>query len=72
MHKSRDFAEKFSGAPDALSRVEAGIHQRLVVGFGGVLVESGGGLGAEVAVASVEVERADAVFATDTGEAHAA
>ena len=63
---------KISGAPDALLRVEAGIHQRLVVGFGGVLVESGGGLGAEVAVASVEVERADAVLAAHTGEAHAA
>ena len=72
MRISRDINEKFSGAPDALLRVEAGIHQRLVVGFGGVLVESGGGLGAEVAVASVEVERADAVLAADTGEAHAA
>src|ERR1700738_4088380 len=72
LRKSRALAEKFSGAPDALLRGEAGIHHRLVVRFGGVLVESGGGLGAEVAVASVEVERADAVLAADTGEAHAA
>ena len=64
--------KKFSGTPDALLRVEAGIHHRLVVGFGGVLVESGGSLGAEVAVASVEVERAHAVVAAHTGEAHAA
>jgi hypothetical protein len=72
LRKSRDLTGKFSGAPDALLRVEAGIHQRLVVGFGGVLVESGGRLGTEVAVPSVEVEGADAVLAADTGEAHAA
>src|SRR5260370_17228526 len=66
------FTDKSSGAPNALLRVEAGIHQRLVVCFGGVLVESGGGLGAKVAVASVEVEGADAVLTSDTGEAHAA
>src|SRR5260370_21796766 len=39
------FTEKSSGAPDALLRVQAGIHQRLVVPFGGVVAKTGGGLG---------------------------
>ena len=42
-----------------------------VMGFDGVLVESGGGLGAEVAVLDVEVKRADAVRAADASELHA-
>ena len=41
------------------------------MGFGGVLVESGGGLGAEVAVLDIEVKGADAVRAADAGELHA-
>ena len=65
-------AWKLLGAPDALLGVETGIHQRLVVGFGGVLVESRGGLSAKVAAARVEVERADTVLATDAGKTHAA
>ena len=52
--------------------VEGGEHYGLVVDFGGVLVDSGGGLGAEVAVARVEVERGDVVGTVGAGELHAA
>ena len=60
-----------SGAPDVLLGVERGEHYGLVVHFGGVLVDGGGGLGAEVAVAGVEVERGDVVSAVRAGELHA-
>ena len=39
---------------------------------GGVHIDGGGGLGAEVAVAGVEVESADVVGAAGAGEFHAA
>ena len=52
--------------------VEGGEHYGLVVDFGGVLVDGGGGLGAEVAVARVEIERGDVVSAVRAGELHAA
>jgi len=42
-----------------------------VVDAGGVAVDGGGGLGAEVAVAGVEVEGADVVGAVGAGELHA-
>ena len=60
-----------SGAPDALLGVEGGEHDRLVVDLGGVLVDGGGGLGAEVAVAGVELEGGDVVGAVGAGELHA-
>ncbi len=60
-----------SGAPDVLLGVERGEHYGLVVDFGGVLVDGGGSLGAEVAVARVEVERGDVVGAVRAGELHA-
>ena len=40
----------------------------LVVDLSGVLIEGGGGLGAEVAVPKVEIGGADAVRAEDAGE----
>ena len=43
--------------------VEGGEHYGFVVDVGGVLVDGGGGLGAEVAVARVEVESSDVVGA---------
>jgi hypothetical protein len=52
--------------------VEGGEHYGLVVDFGGVLVDGGGGLGAEVAVASVEVESGDVMGAMRAGELRAA
>ncbi len=39
--------------------------------FGGMLVDCGGGLGAKIAVAGVEVEGADVVGAVSAGELHA-
>ena len=42
-----------------------------MVDAGGVAVDGGGGLGAEVAVAGVEVEGADVVGAVGAGELHA-
>jgi hypothetical protein len=42
-----------------------------VVDAGGVAIDGGGGLCAEVAVAEVEVERADVVSAAGAGELHA-
>jgi hypothetical protein len=43
-----------------------------VVDAGGVAIDGGGGLGAEVAVAGVEVEGADVMSAAGAGELHAA
>jgi len=51
--------------------VEGGEHYGLVVDAGGVAIDGGGGLGAEVAVAGVEVESADVVGAVGAGELHA-
>jgi hypothetical protein len=61
-----------SGAVDVLLGVERGEHYRLVMNLSGVLVNSGGGLGAEVAVAEIEVKGADVVGAVIAGELHAA
>jgi hypothetical protein len=63
---------ELSGAPDALLRIESGIHQRLIVRFGRMLVESGGSLSAKVSVARIEVESGNTVLAAHAGEAHAA
>ena len=52
--------------------VKRGEHYGLVVDIGGVLVDGGGGLGAEVAIAGVEIEGADVVGAVGAGELHAA
>lgn len=60
------------GAPDALLSVEGGEHYRLVVDCGGVPVDGGGGLSAEIAVACVEIESADVVGAAGASELHAA
>jgi hypothetical protein len=60
------------GAVDVLLGVEGGEHYRLVMNLGGVLVDGGGGLSAEVAVAEIEVESADVVGAVIAGELHAA
>jgi len=61
-----------SAAPDVLPGIERREHDGLVVDAGGVLIDGGGGLGAEVAVARVEVERADVVGAVGAGELHSA
>jgi len=69
----RDECERWRlGAPDVLLGVEGGEHYGLVVDGGGVAVDGGGGLGAEVAVAEIEVESADVVGAVGAGELHAA
>ncbi len=52
--------------------VERGEHYGLVMDVGGVLVDGGGGLGAKVAVAGIEVECGDVVRAVRAGELHAA
>ena len=59
-------------APDSLLGIERGIHQRLLVFLGGVLVDGGCGLGAEVAVPGVVLQCAHAVLAAGAGESHAA
>ena len=61
-----------SGAPDALLGVEGGEHYRLVVNAGGVAIDGGGCLRAEVAVAGIEIESADVMGAAGAGELHAA
>ncbi len=60
-----------SATPEALLGVERGEHHGFVVDFGGVLVDGGSGLGAEVAVTGIEVEGADVVRAVGAGELHA-
>ncbi len=61
-----------SGAPDLLPGVEGREHYRLVVNACGVPVDGGSGLGAEIAVAGIEVECADIVGAVGASELHAA
>ena len=58
-------------APDALLSIEGGEHYGLVVDAGGVAVNGAGGLGAKVAIAQVEIERADVVGAMGAGKLHA-
>jgi hypothetical protein len=70
LNNDKYFGEELR-APDALLGVEGGEHYGFVVDAGGVAVDGGGGLGAEVAVAGVEVESADVVIAVGAGELHA-
>jgi hypothetical protein len=51
--------------------VEGGVGYGFVVDFGGVLDDSGGGLGAQVAKVGIEVEGADVMGAVGAGEPHA-
>src|SRR5580698_5916399 len=60
------------GTPDSLLGVEGGKHYGFVVDAGGVTVDDGGGLSAEVAVAGIEIESGDVVGAAGAGELHAA
>jgi len=62
--------ESESSAIDVLLGVERGEHYGLVVNFGGVVVDGSGGLGAEVAVAGIEIERADVMGAVGAGKLH--
>ena len=70
--RAREWAQPELRAPDSLLGIERGIHQRLLVFLGGVLVDGGRGLGAEVAVPGVVLQGAHAVFAAGAGESHAA
>ena len=70
--RAREWAQRELRAPDSLLGIERGIHQRLLVFLGGVLVDGGRGLGAEVAVPGVVLQGAHAVFAAGAGESHAA
>jgi len=72
VRNDKQFRSLRLSAPDALLGVEGGEHYGLVVDRGGVLIDGGGGLGAEVAVAGVEIESADVVGAAGAGELHAA
>ena len=58
-------------APGAQFYTLGGDGWGFVVRFCGVLVDGGGGLGAEVAVAGVEIERGDAVVTVRAGELYA-
>ncbi len=70
--RAREWEQRGLRAPDALLGIEGGIHQRLLVFLGGVLVDGGCGLGTEVAVPGVVFQRAHAVLAAGAGESHAA
>jgi hypothetical protein len=59
-------------APDALESVGGRNYHWLVMRFGGVIVNGGGGLGAKVSGFGIEVECADTVGAMRAGELHAA
>jgi hypothetical protein len=54
--------------PDARLSIQGGIHGGLVVYLGSVPIDSLSGLGAEVTVSLVKIERTNAVFAADTLE----
>ena len=64
--------ERELGSPDALLNVERREHYGFVVNAGGVAVDGGGGLSAKVAIAGIEIERADVVRATGAAKLHAA
>jgi len=70
-HKDEACTATKLAAPDALLNIEGGEHDGLVVDGGGVAVDGSGGLGAEVAVAGIEVEGADVVGAVGAGKLHA-
>lgn len=57
-----------SRPPDTLLNIEGRKHSGLVVCVGSVPIDSRSGLGAEVAVPIVEIERTNTVFAADTLE----
>jgi len=59
-------------APGTLLTIGGGNYQGCVVRLGGVSIDHGCGLGAEVAGLRVEVQRADAVGTLRAGEVHAA
>ena len=63
--------DRIGGKSDALLNVERREHYRFVVNAGGVAVDGGGGLSAKVAVARIEIERADVVCAASAGKLHA-
>jgi hypothetical protein len=54
-----------------LLHIERGEHDRLVVHFGGVLIDCGRGLSAQIAIARIELECADAMRAAGACELHA-
>jgi hypothetical protein len=58
------------GSPDEVVDVGVGDNHGLVVNLGRMLIEGEGGLGAEVTVPVVEIERTNALFAADTLELH--
>jgi hypothetical protein len=70
--RAREWEQRELRAPDSLLGIERGIHQRLLVFLGGVLVDGGRGLGAEVAVPGVVFQSAHAVLAAGAGKSHAA
>src|SRR5580658_8154760 len=59
-------------APAAQLTIRGGNDHGFVVGFGGVSIDCGCGLGAEVAGFGVEIERAHAVGTARARELHAA
>ena len=59
-------------APSALLTIGRGDYHGRRVRFAGVIIDRGGGLGAEVAALRVEVQRGDAVCTLGAGELHAA
>ncbi len=59
-------------APAALLTVGRRNYHGFVVRFGGVIIDGGSGLSAEVARFGVEIQRADAVGAARAVELHAA
>ena len=63
---------KDSSAPGALLTIGRGDYHGRRVRFTGVIIDRGGGLGAEVAALRVEVQRSDAVCTLVAGELHAA
>ena len=67
----RDAPDESGLAPTALL-IGLGNDRRFVVGFGVVIVDRGGSLGAEVAVPGVEIQGAHTVGAVRAGELHTA
>jgi hypothetical protein len=59
-------------SPRGLLKIERREEERLMMNFGGMAIDGGGGLGSEVAVAGIEIEGADVLRTMRTFELHPA
>jgi hypothetical protein len=72
LHVFRLYGGKIGLAPTALLGFGGGYDHGFVVGLGGMVIDGGSGLGAEVASPDVKIESRNAVLTPVAGELHSA